>query len=216
MKIAIDGPAGSGKSTVAKMLAERLGFTYVDTGAMYRAVAWKLKQHDIDPDNTDALRELLENTQFSISDSVLCMDGRKIGDEIRTPEISRLSSDVAKIAEVRHFLTAEQRRIAEKGNVIMEGRDIGTVVIPDADLKFFITASPEERARRRYEQLKRLGIEANYDRILNELIQRDRNDSSREIAPLKPAEDAIIIDTTNMTIDEVLDLLVRKVRDKGT
>jgi cytidylate kinase len=98
----------------------------------------------------------------------------------------------------------------------MEGRDIGTVVIPDADLKFFITASPEERARRRYEQLKRLGIEANYDRILNELIQRDRNDSSREIAPLKPAEDAIIIDTTNMTIDEVLDLLVRKVRDKGT
>lgn len=121
MKIAIDGPAGSGKSTVAKMLAERLGFTYVDTGAMYRAVAWKLKQHDIDPDNTDALRELLENTQFSISDSVLCMDGRKIGDEIRTPEISRLSSDVAKIAEVRHFLTAEQRRIAEKGNVIMEG-----------------------------------------------------------------------------------------------
>jgi len=216
MKIAIDGPAGSGKSTVAKMLAERLGFTYVDTGAMYRAVAWKLKQHDIDPDNTNALRELLENTQFSISDSVLCMDGRKIGDEIRTPEISRLSSDVAKIAEVRHFLTAEQRRIAEKGNVIMEGRDIGTVVIPDADLKFFITASPEERARRRYEQLKRLGIEANYDRILNELIQRDRNDSSREIAPLKPAEDAIIIDTTNMTIDEVLDLLVRKVRDKGT
>ncbi|MDK2954277.1 (d)CMP kinase [Kosmotoga sp. DU53] len=216
MKIAIDGPAGSGKSTVAKMLAERLGFTYVDTGAMYRAVAWKLKQHDIDPDNTDALRELLENTQFSISDSVLCMDGRKIGDEIRTPEISRLSSDVAKIAEVRRFLTAEQRRIAEKGNVIMEGRDIGTVVIPDADLKFFITASPEERARRRYEQLKRLGIEANYDRILNELIQRDRNDSSREIAPLKPAEDAIIIDTTNMTIDEVLDLLVRKVRDKGT
>ncbi|ACR78937.1 (d)CMP kinase [Kosmotoga olearia] len=216
MKIAIDGPAGSGKSTVAKMLAERLGFTYVDTGAMYRAVAWKLKQHDIDPDNTDALRELLENTQFSISDSVLCMDGRKIGDEIRTPEISRLSSDVAKIAEVRHFLTAEQRRIAEKGNVIMEGRDIGTVVIPDADLKFFITASPEERARRRYEQLKRLGIEANYDRILNELIQRDRNDSSREIAPLKPAKDAIIIDTTNMTIDEVLDLLVRKVRDKGT
>lgn len=216
MKIAIDGPAGSGKSTVAKMLAERLGFTYVDTGAMYRAVAWKLKQHDIDPDNTNALRELLENTQFSISDSVLCMDGRKIGDEIRTPEISRLSSDVAKIAEVRRFLTAEQRRIAEKGNVIMEGRDIGTVVIPDADLKFFITASPEERARRRYEQLKRLGIEANYDRILNELIQRDRNDSSREIAPLKPAEDAIIIDTTNMTIDEVLDLLVRKVRDKGT
>lgn len=216
MKIAIDGPAGSGKSTVAKILAKRLGFTYVDTGAMYRAVAWKLKQYNIDPNNPDALRQLLENTQFSISDSTLCMDGRRIGDEIRTPEISRLSSEVAKIAEVRHFLTEEQRRIAQKGDVIMEGRDIGTVVIPDADLKFFITATPEERARRRYEQLKRLGIEANYDRILNELVQRDQNDSSREIAPLKPAKDAIIIDTTNMTIDEVIDLLLRKVRDKGT
>ncbi|MBO8166766.1 MAG: (d)CMP kinase [Kosmotoga sp.] len=212
MKVAIDGPAGSGKSTVAKLLAKELGFEYIDTGAMYRALAWKMLKHGYSYESKTDIEKVIQNTIFSFESPNLLMDNATIGDEIRTSEISLLASKIATISEIRAFLTREQRKLAENRDLVMEGRDIGTVVLPDADYKFYITASPEERAKRRYNQLKKMGIDADFNAILREISFRDKNDSSREIAPLKPAGDAIVIDTTEMPLNEVIKLILKKMK----
>ena len=211
MKIAIDGPAGSGKSTIARLVAGRLGFNYIDTGAMYRALAWKAIHLCIPFTDIEALGRMLDETCFSFFNGKMCLDRKVLSSEIRSPELSRLASDISKLKIIRDYLTAEQRNLSNESSVVMEGRDIGTVVLPEAEFKFFLTASPEERARRRVLQLTEMGKSCNYDDVLRDILFRDRNDSTRELAPLKPADDAIIIDTTDMTIDEITGLIVRRV-----
>ena len=196
--IAVDGPAGAGKSTVSKIVAAKLGYTYIDTGAMYRAVALKSSR------SCEDLVDIIENTEIELDDRArVFLDGVEVTKEIRTPEISKLASDVSKFPFVRKKLTELQRKMAMRGAVIMDGRDIGTQVLPNADLKIFLTASIDERARRRFEELQAKGQEVNFDAIKKEIALRDKQDSEREIAPLKQAEDAILIDSTNLTIDEV-------------
>lgn len=196
--IAVDGPAGAGKSTVSKIVAAKLGYTYIDTGAMYRAVALKSSR------SCEDLVDIIDNIEIELDDRArVFLDGAEVTKEIRTPEISKLASDVSKFPFVRKKLTELQRKMAQRGSVIMDGRDIGTQVLPNADLKIFLTASIEERARRRFEELQAKGQEVNFEDIKKEIALRDKQDSEREIAPLKQAEDAILIDSTNLTIYEV-------------
>lgn len=196
--IAVDGPAGAGKSTVSKIVASKLGYTYIDTGAMYRAVALKSSR------STEDLADIVEDINIELDDRArVFLDGTDVTKEIRTPEISKLASDVSKFPFVRKKLTELQRKMAERGSVIMDGRDIGTQVLPNADLKIFLTASLEERARRRFEELQAKGQTADLIAVKKEIALRDKQDSEREIAPLKKAVDAILIDSTNLTIDEV-------------
>lgn len=196
--IAVDGPAGAGKSTVSKIVAAKLGYTYIDTGAMYRAVALKSSR------SCEDLVDIIENTEIELDDRArVFLDGADVTKEIRTPEISKLASDVSKFPFVRKKLTELQRKMAERGAVIMDGRDIGTQVLPNADLKIFLTASLEERARRRFEELQSKGQNADLAAVKKEIALRDKQDSEREFAPLKKAVDAILIDSTNLTIDEV-------------
>ncbi|MFA6657055.1 MAG: (d)CMP kinase, partial [Mesotoga sp.] len=169
MRIAIDGPAGSGKSTVARLVASSLDFVYIDTGAMYRALALKAKRANVVFSDHNSMAELMSHTYFSLSDSGITLDGNPLGEEIRTREVSLLSSDIAKYPCVRDFLTEQQRNLSKQGNVVMEGRDIGTVVIPEAELKIFLTASASERAKRRLAQLNASGIEADFEEILAEI-----------------------------------------------
>ncbi|AEH50414.1 (d)CMP kinase [Pseudothermotoga thermarum] len=200
--IAIDGPAGSGKSTIAKLLAKKLRINYLDTGAMYRAVAYYLKMKGYSP--SEDLSEELEKLKIDYKDGDLYINGIKVGEEIRSPEVGKLASDFAKIQTVRERLTKIQRTICEKGSFVVDGRDIGTVVLPHADVKIFLTASFEERVKRRLKELQEKGIQATYEQVAQEMMQRDEQDSSRSIAPLKPAQDAFIIDTTGKTVEEVL------------
>ncbi len=208
MRIAIDGPAGSGKSTVARLVASSLDFVYIDTGAMYRALALKAKRANVSFSDRKSMADLMSHTYFSLSDSGITLDGNPLGEEIRTREISLLSSEIAKYPYVRDFLTEQQRNLSKQGNVVMEGRDIGTVVIPEAELKIFLTASARERARRRLAQLNASGVEADFEEILAEIERRDHNDSTRTVAPLKAASDAIELDTTNLSVDEVVSAIV--------
>lgn len=202
--IAVDGPAGAGKSTVSKICAARLGYTYIDTGAMYRAVALKVLQS-----GKDAV-DVASDIQIELDEAArVFVDGRDVTNQIRTPEVSRAASDVAKIGLVRKRLTELQRQMAARGSVIMDGRDIGTQVLPNADLKIFLTASADERARRRFEELKAKGVAADIDNIREEIIARDKQDSEREIAPLAQAADAVPVDSTRMTIDEVVAEILR-------
>lgn len=211
--IAVDGPAGAGKSTVSKICAARLGYTYIDTGAMYRAVALKCNEQCAmrNAQLTEALIvEVASDIKIELDEAArVFLDGREVTKEIRTPEVSRGASDVAKIGFVRRKLTELQREMAARGSVIMDGRDIGTQVLPNADLKIFLTASVDERARRRSEELKAKGLAADFDKIRNEIILRDKQDTEREIAPLAQAEDAVLVDSTNMTIDEVVAEILR-------
>ena len=203
--IAVDGPAGAGKSTVSKICAGKLGYTYIDTGAMYRAVALKVLS------TGKALDEkLLDDIKIELDAAAhVYLDGRDVTKEIRTPEVSRAASDVAKVGFVRSKLTQLQRDMASRGKVIMDGRDIGTQVLPNADLKIFLTATVEERARRRFEELKIKGLAADLSQIEREIFLRDKQDSEREIAPLAQAQDAVLIDSTRMTIDEVVAEILR-------
>ena len=203
--IAVDGPAGAGKSTVSKIVAARLGYTYIDTGAMYRAVALKVLQ------SGEPLSEsLVGNVDIRLDEAArVFLDGREVTKEIRTPEVSRGASDVAKVGYVRRKLTQLQRDMASHGKVIMDGRDIGTQVLPNADLKIFLTASVEERARRRLDELTAKGLQADFANVVKEISLRDKQDSEREIAPLAQAEDAVLLDSTSLTIEQVVAEILR-------
>ena len=215
LTIAIDGPAASGKSTIGGLLAERLGYLYLDTGAMYRAVTWVALERGLDIDDEEPLSALarsleIEITRPGVNDGrqyTVLADGEDVTWEIRRPDVDRYVSPVSACADVRQALTEQQRRIAQRGRVVMVGRDIGTVVIPDADLKIYLDASPEVRARRRFLELVERGEQADYEEILSNVVRRDRIDSQREVAPLKAAQDAIVVDTDNLSIGEVLDVI---------
>ena len=210
IRIAVDGPSGAGKSTIAKAVAQRLGIDYIDTGAMYRAIGYKMLKKGINVDDLEGIQRLLDTTDFSKGDIIL--DGQVINDLIRTPEISKQASSCSAVGIVREKLVDLQQKMGGAKSVVMDGRDIGTVVFPDAEYKFFITASPEERAKRRYNELIEKGQKVNYDQVLADITDRDHNDSTREITPLRKAEDAIEVDTTNMTIEEVIEYICKEMK----
>ncbi len=217
MIIAIDGPAGAGKSTVAKILAENLGFLYIDTGAMYRCLALKALDQGIDIQDTDKIIVLAKNTSINLlnnSDATLrvLLDGKDVSEAIRKPRVTQVVSDVAKIKEVRQIMVELQRKLGVAHDSVMDGRDIGTVVFPDAQRKFYLDAHFTQRASRRYKEHKGLGNETSLEDVKNDLYNRDTIDSTREFSPLKKADDAIYVDTTNMSIDEVVAYLVDKVK----
>lgn len=207
--ITIDGPAGSGKSTVARLLAERLGYLFLDSGALYRTVALYLREKKAIEVNEETVEKLLKKCEIFYDGKDIFLNGKAVTAELRTPEISELSSIVSTKRVVREFLTSLQRKIASGRDVVAEGRDSGTVVFPQAR-KFFLTASIDERARRRWRELKDKGINIGFKEVMESIIKRDERDSSRELAPLKPAEDAIIIDTTELTPFQVVEEIIKK------
>ncbi len=216
INIAIDGPAGAGKSTVAKAVAAKLGFIYVDTGALYRSIGVNALKHNIATDDADAVIALLPETKVELKyvegTQRVILNGEDVSEAIRMPEASMAASNVSAILAVRAFLLDLQRDMAKNNNVIMDGRDIGTVILPDADYKFFLTASAEVRADRRFKELKEKGIDVDYKALLEEIIQRDYNDSHRETAPLKQADDAILIDSSYLTLEESIDAIISKIK----
>ncbi|MGE5493866.1 MAG: (d)CMP kinase [Burkholderiales bacterium] len=216
INIAIDGPSGAGKSTLAKAVAKALGIYYLDTGAMYRAVAYAAIKQGVDISNPGEVEELTAKvdlvTEYENGEQKVLLFGEDVMPYIRTPEISRAASDISAYPCVRHKLVEMQREVAKKYDVVLDGRDIGTYVLPDAKYKFFLTADIEERAKRRYLENKNKGIDKEYAEVLSEMEQRDKNDSSRSLAPLKKADDAVLIDTTNMSAREVLDAVLSGVR----
>jgi len=204
MIIAIDGPSGAGKSTVAKLVSKNLNFEYIDTGAMYRALAYKALKNNIQI-NDEEIDKMLTSTKINYFNNSIFLDDENVGDYIRNENISKISSSISALKNVRFKMVDLQRNIAKNKNVILDGRDIGTNVFPEADYKFFITASIEERSKRRYDEQIAKCMRVSYDNILLDIKKRDENDSSRQIAPLKIAEDAILIDTTDMDIQDVVD-----------
>jgi len=208
LRIAIDGPGGAGKSTIAKLVGDKLGLEYIDTGAMYRAVGLKLNRKGIKPDDLISISNVLEETTIDFVNGKIILDGDDVSDIIRTQEISKFASIYSQIPEVRSKLVDIQRRIAAGKSVIMDGRDIGTNVLTDAELKVFLTADSMVRARRRYEELRSKGVNANLDDIHEEIKDRDYQDMNRNLNPLAQAEDAIRLDTSDMTIDEVVNTIV--------
>jgi cytidylate kinase len=219
--IAIDGPSGAGKSTAARSLAKRLGYLYIDTGAMYRAVALKVKAGAISPEDDQALSQLVSALRISLIPAedgirVIC-DGGDITEAIRSPEISRLASDISKRKGVREALVQMQREMGRGGGVVLEGRDIGTVVFPDADVKFYLDAYSEERAMRRFKELAEKGVEVNFQETLEEVKKRDHNDMNRVLSPLRKADDAIAIDSTRLSVEEVTEKMIRIIvqKEKG-
>ena len=212
LTIAIDGPGGAGKSTVAKRVATRLNVDYIDTGAMYRAVAYKTIINDVDVDDTEKIKELLEETVIDFSKGDIFLDGKNVNKEIREPEISKVASKVSQIFEVREKLVELQRIMAKTKSVVMDGRDIGTNVLPEANCKFYMTASPQERAKRRYDELKSKGKDVSYEDVFSDIVYRDKQDMERELNPLRKAEDAVEIDTTGLNIQEVVDIILKKVQ----
>ncbi len=216
--IAIDGPAGAGKSTVSRLLARRLGIPYINTGAMYRAAGLKAKRLGIDFSDTESLKKMLDETEIEFvwkdGRERLYLDGEDVTDELYTPEAGKAASDISKVPVVREKLVELQRRIGREKGGVLEGRDIGTVVFPDADFKFFITASVEERARRRWRELQEKGIKIDYEDVLKDVEYRDKQDSSREVAPLRKADDAIEIDTTDLGIEEVLEKILKYILEQ--
>ena len=217
ISIAIDGPAGAGKSTIARAVSQSLGFLYVDTGALYRTIALFVLRMGIDPSDRNAVKELLPKIHIRLAyedgDQQMYLGTENVSSLIRTPAVSSAASKVAVHPEVRAFLLEEQRRFAREGNVLMDGRDIGTVVLPDATVKIFLTASPEVRAERRYKDMILKGENISYEEILEKVKLRDYTDSHREVAPLKQAEDAVLADTGNLTLDESIDLIRRIIEE---
>ena len=216
INIAIDGPAGAGKSSVAKAVAKKLGFIYVDTGALYRAVGVNALKNNIKTDDKEAVTAMLTSTKVELKyvDGVqrVILNNADVSEAIRMPEASMAASNVSAIPEVRAFLLDLQHDMAEKNNVIMDGRDIGTVILPDAEYKFFLTATAEVRADRRFKELKEKGIDVDYNALLEEIIQRDYNDSHRATAPLKQADDAILVDSSDMTLEESINHILSFVK----
>lgn len=220
LNIAIDGPAGAGKSTIAKIISKKLGIIYLDTGAMYRAVALKAINEGINTRDAAALEKLAQNIDISIiyQDSVqlVLLDGNDVSGQIRTPEVSKGASDVSAVPAVRLKMVELQRNIAKNADVVMDGRDIGTFVLPDASLKIFLTASIDERAKRRYEEQLSKGMTGiTLDEVKKDIEYRDKNDSERAFAPLSKAQDAIEVDTTNSSIDEVVSKIIFYVESKS-
>lgn len=218
INVAIDGPAGAGKSTVARAAAQKLGYIYVDTGALYRAIGVYCLRNSIVTNDIEAVGAALKDVTVELKfiDGVqhVFLNGDDVSTEIRLPEASMAASNVSAIPSVRAFLFDLQRDIAANNNCLMDGRDIGTVVLPNAQVKIFLTADPEERAMRRYKELIEKGSEVTYEEVLEDLKARDYNDSHREIAPLKPAEDSVIVNTTGMTLEESVDTVVKTVEEK--
>lgn len=218
-KIAIDGPSGAGKSTVAKGIAAKLGIVYVDTGALYRTVGYFVRQKNADPKNADEVGTLLPEIHIEIKyvDGAqhVYLNGEDLGDKIRTPEMSMYASAVSAIPAVRAFLLDTQRDIARKNSVIMDGRDIGTVILPDAEVKIFMFASVEARAMRRYKELIAKGEDVKYEDVLSEMIERDNNDRNRDVAPAVPAEDAVMMDNSEMSVEENVLAVIEIIKEKG-
>ncbi len=215
MQIAIDGPAGAGKSTIAKAAAKEMGFLYIDTGAMYRAIGLKALSQKLEEDKDIA--EMTKDTDIEITllpdGQHMILDGADVTDKIRTPEVSMAASRVSAIGEVRSTLVGLQRKIAGKNDVIMDGRDIGTVVLPEAEVKLFLTASAEDRARRRFEEMLQKGEKADYESVLEDMKKRDYNDSHRAVSPLKAAEDAHIMDTTGNTLEKSVKMITDYIKE---
>ncbi|MEF9921815.1 MAG: (d)CMP kinase [Anaerovoracaceae bacterium] len=211
-RIAIDGPSGAGKSTIAKAIAKKMNIDYIDTGAMYRAIGYKIIQEKIDDRDLDKLQKMLDNTSIDFSKGDVILDGEIVSQYIRTPEISMKASTCSAIGIVREKLVDLQRKMGQTKSVIMDGRDIGTNVLTDAEYKFFLTASAEERANRRYKELIEKGQTVEYQDILKDIIERDHNDTTRKINPLKKADDAIEVDTTGMSEDEVINFLYKEIK----
>lgn len=218
MKIALDGPSGAGKSTVAKALAKRLGIIYVDTGALYRTIGLFVKEKGVDKSDRDGVISLLPkidlNMEFTNGEQIITLNGSRVGDEIRTGEIAMYASAVSAIPEVRAFLLNTQRDIAAKNSVVMDGRDIGTVILPDAEVKVFMVASPEARARRRYLELSAKGESCTLEGVLADIVERDKNDSTRKTAPCVPAEDAVIFDNSDYDIEGSVDEVIKIIKTK--
>ena len=209
--IAVDGPAGAGKSTIAKVIADKLNINYIDTGAMYRAITYKCLQNNIDINNEEDVINIAKQCDIDFKDNNIYLNGNILKDEIRTMEVSNNVSNVAKIKEVRYLMVDIQRNIGKMSSVILDGRDIGSYVFPNADYKFFLIATPEERGNRRYKELINKGYDVNLEEIIKDIIKRDEIDSNREFAPLVKAEDAIEIDTTGKNIDEVVNSVLSKI-----
>lgn len=213
--IAIDGPAGAGKSTISKLIAKNLGINYIDTGAMYRAITYKCIKEDIDVNDIQRVVDLCSRTDVDFVDNYIYLDGQRLNEEIRTLQVSSRVSDVAKIPQVREFLLEKQRDIGKRSDVILDGRDVGTHIFPDAKYKFFLNASAQERGRRRYQELIDKGQSVVLEEIIEDIKKRDYIDSTREVAPLVKADDAIEVDTTSMTIDQVVTYISDIVRRIG-
>lgn len=215
INIAIDGPAGAGKSTVAKLVAAKLEFIYIDTGAMYRALTYKAIENGVDLQNEIQLTKLLENTKIELTSTAkVYLDGKDVSELIRSEEVTNSVSFVASQSSVRFEMLERQQRMAAGGGTVMDGRDIGTAVLPNAEVKVFLSATVEERARRRYEENIAKGYSTNFEQLKQEIALRDKRDSERETAPLKKAADAIEIDTTNLSIDEVVSSILRIVAER--
>lgn len=216
INIAIDGPAGAGKSTVAKAVAKKFGYIYVDTGALYRSIGVNALKHGVETTDKEKVVALLPQTNVELKyiDGAqrVFLNGEDVSEEIRFPEASMAASNVSAIPEVREFLLELQQEMAKQYNVVMDGRDIGTVILPNAQFKFFLTASAEVRADRRYKELKEKGIDVDYNALLEEIKQRDYNDSHRETAPLKQADDAILIDSSNLTLEESIEAIASRIK----
>ncbi|PJI10140.1 MULTISPECIES: (d)CMP kinase [Clostridium] len=214
LTVAIDGPAGAGKSTIAKLVAKKFGLMYINTGAMYRAVTLIAMRKNIDTNNIKKLCDLMELISMHFEDDKLIVNGEDVSEEIVLPKISQNVSNYASILEVREKLVSLQKSMSQKYDVIMDGRDIGTVVLKDAPFKFYLTAAPEERAKRRYNELRLKHINVCYEDILNDIIKRDYIDSNRKINPLTKAEDAVEIDSSFMNIEQVVDFITKYIKDK--
>lgn len=211
-RVAIDGPSGAGKSTIAKSVAKKLGIDYIDTGAMYRAIGYKMKQEGIGTDDLDKLEAMLAETDIDFVKGDIILDGKIVNDVIRTSEISQMASKCSAIPMVREKLVDIQRGMGSRKSVIMDGRDIGTNVLKDAEYKIFLTASAEERAERRHKELLEKGENITFEEVLRDIRERDHNDMTRALNPLRKAEDALEVDTTGLDIEQVTELVLKEVR----
>ena len=220
MIIAIDGPAGAGKSTIAKLIAKRFDIVYIDTGAMYRAIGLKALRNGIKCTDDDKISEMLASTDINLANDngilSVYLDGEDVSRAIRQPEISKMASDISAVPQVRYAMVDMQRKLAAGTDTVLDGRDIGTFVLPNADCKIFLTASVDERARRRCKELSERGENVTLEQVKNDIIQRDYNDSHRKLAPLKKAEGAVEIDSTGLTIEEVCDKIAGIIKGKTT
>ncbi len=217
-KIALDGPSGSGKSVMARAVAKKIGFLYVDTGALYRAIGLYMFRNNIDIKNAELVSDNLKNISLELTHSeegqVVLLNGENVNSDIRLPQISMYASAVSAIPSVRSFLLETQRNTALKNNVIMDGRDIGTVIFPDAEVKIFLFAKDEIRAERRYKELVEKGVETTYEEVLSDMQKRDENDRTRSIAPALPADDAVMLDSSYLNIEETIAKIIEIIKDK--